>query len=48
MGHNEVWGLREVPAAVPNYTPSIDQPDIVPIGFVQNEGAGRVNFPITD
>jgi len=48
MRHSEVWGLQEVPAASPNYAPSEDQPDVVPIGFVWNEGAERVNFPITD
>ncbi len=48
MRHSEVWGLRDVPAATPNYTPSDDQPDIVLIGFVWNEGAERIDFPITN
>jgi len=34
--------------ASPNYTPSEDRPDIVPIGFVQNEGARKIDFPITN
>src|SRR6266404_5671978 len=48
MHHHETWGLRDVPAASPNYAPSEDRPDIVPVGFIRNEGPGRVNFPITD
>jgi len=48
MHHHETWGLRDVPAASPNYAPSEDRPDIVPAGFVWNEGPGRINFPITD
>jgi len=48
MHHHESWGLRDVPAALPNYAPSKDRPDIVPVGFVRNEGPGRINFPITD
>ncbi len=49
MRHSEVWGRRESPAASPNYTPSDDdQMDIVLIGFMQNEGAGQVDFLITN
>ena len=48
MQHSEVWGLCDVLAASPNYTPSDDRSDIVPIGFMRNEGAGRVDFPTTD
>ncbi len=48
MRHSEVWGLRDIPAASPNYAPSEDWLDIVLIGFVRNEGAERVDFPITD
>src|SRR6267378_4111726 len=48
MHHSQTWEFRDVPAASPNYAPSEDRPDIVPAGFVRNEGPGRVNFPITD
>ncbi len=48
MRHSEVWGLRDIPATLPNYTPSNNRSDIVPLGFVRNEGPGRVNFPIRD
>ncbi len=48
MRHSEVWGLREVPAAAPNYAPSDNRSDIVLIGFVRNKGAGSVDFPITN
>jgi len=48
MHHHETWEFRGVPTASPNYTPSEDRPDIVPVGFIWNEGFGRVNFPITD
>src|SRR6266404_3168605 len=48
MHHHETWGLRDVPAASPNYAPSKDRLDVVPAGFVRNEGPGKINFPITD
>jgi len=48
MRHSDVWGLREVPAASPNYAPSDDRTDVVPIGFIRNEGTRSVDFPITD
>jgi len=49
MHHSEIWGLRDIPATSPNYTPSNDdRMDVVPIGFMWNEGAGWVDFPITN
>jgi len=49
MHHRNTWEFRDAAAAAsPNYTPSEDRPDVVPVGFVRNEGPGRINFPITD
>jgi len=49
MHHRTTWEFRDVVAAAsPNYTPSTDRTDVVPVGFVRNEGPGRINFPITD
>jgi len=48
MRHSQTWEFRVVPTASPNYAPSEDRPDVVPAGFVWNEGSGRINFPITD
>jgi len=49
MRHSEVWELHDTPAASPNYAPSNDnRMDIVPVGFMRNEGSGRVDFPITN
>jgi len=49
MHHRTTWEFRDAAAATsPNYAPSEDRPDVVPVGFVRNEGSGRINFPITD
>src|SRR6266404_3537268 len=49
MHHRTTWEFRDAAvAASPNYAPPEDRPDVVPAGFVRNEGPGRVNFPITD
>ena len=48
MEHHKVWERRDAPAASPNHTPPLDCSDIVPAGFVQNEGSGAIKFPITD
>ncbi len=49
MHHSKVWGQCDSPATSPNYTPSNNnRTDIVLIGFMQNEGTRRVDFPITN
>jgi len=48
MEHHEVWEQRVDPATSPNYAPPLNHVDIVPPRFVQNEGSGAVDFPITD
>jgi len=50
MHHSRTWEFQDAaPAASPNYAPSNDnRMDIVPVGFMRNEGSGRVDFPITN